>query len=133
MSTYIFIFLITVAILIGHYGKTAVPFERLLSWLRICSRVGNCYFYWVNIRLFEYKLLTVQTHIIYAIFFWQLVNETAVCFNNIVFIFVAVIHFLCQYRFLTECYFRLFRSTSLVSIAKLLSLVISNIASFIKF
>ena len=30
-------------------------------------------------------------HIIYAIFFWQLVNKTADCFNNIVFILVAKI------------------------------------------
>ena len=30
-------------------------------------------------------------HIIYAIFFWQLVNKTANCFNNIVFILVAKI------------------------------------------
>ena len=31
-------------------------------------------------------------HIIYAIFFWQLVNKTADCFNNIVFILVAKIN-----------------------------------------
>ena len=31
------------------------------------------------------------THIIYAILLWQLVNKTADCFNNIVFIFVVKI------------------------------------------
>ena len=30
-------------------------------------------------------------HILYAIFFWKLVNKTADCFNNIVFILVAKI------------------------------------------
>ena len=30
-------------------------------------------------------------HIIYAIFFWQLVNKTADCFNNIVYILLAKI------------------------------------------
>ena len=45
----------------------------------------------VNIRLFVYNILSVQTHNIRNIF-WQLVIKTADCFNNIVFILVAKIN-----------------------------------------
>ena len=39
--------------------------------------------YWVNIRLFEYNILSVQTHNI------RIICLTASCCNNIVFVWVA--------------------------------------------
>ena len=49
-------------------------------------------FYEVNIRLFVNNILSVQTYNIGNIFL-QLVNKTADCFNNIVFILLAKISF----------------------------------------
>ena len=43
----------------------------------------------MSIFVYLCTIFSVFRHIIYAIFFWQLINKTADCFNNIVFISVA--------------------------------------------
>ena len=70
-----------------------VPFDSaikfyILSALNVMNSWRNIYK--VNIHLFMYNILSVQTHNINNIF-WQQVNKTADCFNNIVFILMAKI------------------------------------------
>ena len=72
-----------------------VPFDSaikfyILSALNVMNSWRNIYK--VNIHLFMYNILSVQTHNINNIF-WQQVNKTADCFNNIVFILMAKISF----------------------------------------
>ena len=79
------------------YGNIYFYLKNRFTLVHVLLHSGlNLYYVQAGIfmkSIFVYlcKIFLVFRHIIYAIFFWQLVNKTANCFNNIVFILVEKI------------------------------------------